>query len=111
MSQENSNGTVDLTKDLEYQPSGIVSRILLKQPTGSVTAFAFDEGQELSEHTCPYDALLQVLDGRGDDRRQEPSPGIPADSAAARPRAARRQSTTAVQDVVGHAAGIARVIQ
>ena len=66
MSQENSNGTVDLTKDLEYQASGIVSRILLKQPTGSVTAFAFDEGQELSEHTCPYDALLQVVDGEAE---------------------------------------------
>jgi hypothetical protein len=42
---------------------GIVSRILLKQPSGSVTAFAFDAGQELSEHTCPFDALLQVLEG------------------------------------------------
>jgi quercetin dioxygenase-like cupin family protein len=55
----------DLRRDLEYQTDGIVSRILLKQPTGSVTAFAFDAGQELSEHTCPYDALLGVVEGVG----------------------------------------------
>ena len=54
--------TIDF-KTLEYPPGGIVSRILLKQAGGSVTAFAFDEGQELSEHTCPYDALLHVIDG------------------------------------------------
>jgi quercetin dioxygenase-like cupin family protein len=56
---------LDLRKDLDYQPDGIVSRILLKQPSGSVTAFAFDGGQELSEHTCPYEALLAVLEGEG----------------------------------------------
>lgn len=54
---------VGLEDGLEYQPVGIVSRVLLKQPTGSVTAFAFDAGQELSEHTCPYDALLHVVEG------------------------------------------------
>jgi quercetin dioxygenase-like cupin family protein len=54
---------IDLHEDLQYQPGGIVSRILLKQATGSITAFAFDAGQELSEHTCPFDALLQVVDG------------------------------------------------
>lgn len=57
--------TIDLANDLDYQMGGIVSRILLKQPGGSVTAFAFDAGQELSEHTCPYDALLHVFDGQG----------------------------------------------
>jgi quercetin dioxygenase-like cupin family protein len=56
---------LDLRNDFEYQPDGVVSRILLKQPTGSVTAFAFDAGQELSEHTCPYEALLAVVDGEG----------------------------------------------
>ncbi|MCC7418896.1 MAG: cupin domain-containing protein [Planctomycetaceae bacterium] len=63
MAKETVNGTFDLVKELAYQPGGIVSRIVLRQPTGSVTAFAFDEGQELSEHTCPYDALLHVIDG------------------------------------------------
>lgn len=66
MSQAIESGLLDLRAGLEYQDGGIVSRILLKQPAGSVTAFAFDAGQELSEHTCPYDALLQVLDGEAD---------------------------------------------
>jgi quercetin dioxygenase-like cupin family protein len=46
-----------------YQDGSVVSRILVKQQTGNVTLFAFDAGQELSEHTAPYDALVQVLDG------------------------------------------------
>jgi quercetin dioxygenase-like cupin family protein len=63
MLQEKSNGQVSLLSELNYQASGIVSRVLLKQPSGSVTAFAFEDGQELSEHTCPYEALIQVLEG------------------------------------------------
>jgi quercetin dioxygenase-like cupin family protein len=46
-----------------YQEESIVSRTLISSKTGTVTFFAFDEGQELSEHTAPYDALVQVLDG------------------------------------------------
>jgi quercetin dioxygenase-like cupin family protein len=46
-----------------YQEGAIVSRIVLKRDAGTVTLFAFDAGQELSEHTTPYDALVQVLDG------------------------------------------------
>ncbi len=46
-----------------YQSGSIVSRILLKTPNGSVTAFAFDAGQELSEHTTPFDALVEVIEG------------------------------------------------
>jgi quercetin dioxygenase-like cupin family protein len=45
-------------------PQGIASRILLKTPGGSITLFAFDEGQGLTEHTSPYDALVQVLEGQ-----------------------------------------------
>lgn len=51
---------------VQYQDGAIVSRILLKKPTGSVTLFAFDAGQSLSEHTVPYDALVQVLDGEAE---------------------------------------------
>jgi quercetin dioxygenase-like cupin family protein len=47
-----------------YQDGAVVSRTLIKKPVGTVTAFAFDAGQGLSEHTAPYDALVQVLDGR-----------------------------------------------
>ncbi|MDH4037961.1 MAG: cupin domain-containing protein [Candidatus Krumholzibacteria bacterium] len=46
-----------------YQAGAVVSRTLIKQPAGSVTLFAFDAGQELSEHTVPHDALVHVLDG------------------------------------------------
>lgn len=48
---------------VDYQSDAIVSREILKQKTGSVTLFAFDAGQGLSEHTAPFDALVQVLDG------------------------------------------------
>ena len=50
----------------DYQEDSIVSRVLLKQEKGSVTFFAFDQGQELSEHTAPFDALVQVLEGRAE---------------------------------------------
>lgn len=48
---------------VSYQEGAIVSRTLLERKTGTVTLFAFDEGQRLSEHTTPYDALVYVLDG------------------------------------------------
>jgi quercetin dioxygenase-like cupin family protein len=48
---------------VSYQAGAIVSRIVLKRDAGSVTLFAFDAGQELSEHTTPYDALVQLMDG------------------------------------------------
>jgi quercetin dioxygenase-like cupin family protein len=52
------------TKDvIEYQKDSIVSRMLINKDVGSVTLFAFDENQKLSEHTAPFDALVQVLDG------------------------------------------------
>ena len=48
---------------VSYQDGAVVSREIVKKPTGNVTLFAFDEGQELSEHTTPFDALVQVLEG------------------------------------------------
>ena len=51
---------------IDYQPGAIVSRTLIDQKTGSVTLFAFDEGQKLSEHTAPFDALVEVIDGEFD---------------------------------------------
>lgn len=49
-----------------YQTGAVVSRTLVNQKTGTVTLFAFDAGQELSEHTTPYAALVQVLDGEAE---------------------------------------------
>ncbi len=50
----------------DYQDGSVVSRQLVKNGSGSVTVFAFDAGEGLSEHTTPHDALLMVLDGRAD---------------------------------------------
>ena len=55
--------TVKVADLVSYQEGSIVSREILKKPTGTVTVFAFDEGQGLSEHTAPFDALVQVLEG------------------------------------------------
>ena len=49
-----------------YQPGAVVSRQITKAEGGNVTLFAFDAGQELSEHTAPFDALLHVLDGEAE---------------------------------------------
>ena len=46
-----------------YQAGAVVSRIVLKRDTGNVTLFAFDAGQELSEHTSPYEALVHLVEG------------------------------------------------
>ena len=54
---------VDLAALVAYQPGGVVSRTLVKKGGGTITVFAFDQGQALSEHTAPFDALVQVLDG------------------------------------------------
>jgi quercetin dioxygenase-like cupin family protein len=54
---------VVLPQELAYVPGAIVSRTLAKARGGSVTLFAFDAGQELSEHTAPFDAFVQVVDG------------------------------------------------
>lgn len=54
---------VNLAELVEYQEGSIVSRTLIDKDAGTVTLFAFDEGQALSEHTTPFDAMVQVLDG------------------------------------------------
>ena len=54
---------VEPANALDYAPEAIVSRALLSNKAGSVTLFAFDQGQQLSEHTVPFDALVMVLDG------------------------------------------------
>ena len=50
----------------DYQKDSIVSRTLIDKNTGTVTFFAFDEGQGLSEHTAPFDALVYLLDGEAE---------------------------------------------
>jgi quercetin dioxygenase-like cupin family protein len=53
-------------KDLvQYQDGSIVSRTIIDAPAGTITVFAFDKGQRLSEHTAPFDALIEIVDGAG----------------------------------------------
>jgi len=54
---------VDLRELVAYADGSIVSRTLVENSAGTVTLFAFDEAQALSEHSAPFDALVQVLDG------------------------------------------------
>ena len=51
---------------VEYQEGSVVSRTIMKKPTGTITFFAFDEGDGLSEHTAPFDALVNILDGESE---------------------------------------------
>jgi quercetin dioxygenase-like cupin family protein len=53
----------ELVSLIEYATDSIVSKTILDKPVGTITLFAFDEGQKLSEHTAPYDAVIQVIDG------------------------------------------------
>ncbi len=57
---------LDLADLISYQDGSVVSRTLVNKQTGTVTLFAFDAGQSLSEHTAPYDALVVMLDGEAD---------------------------------------------
>jgi quercetin dioxygenase-like cupin family protein len=52
-----------MTSLVEVQPGAVVSRELISKPQGTVSIFAFDEGEGLSEHTAPYDALVYALQG------------------------------------------------
>lgn len=51
---------------VQYQPGAVVSRTLIDKKIGTLTLFAFDDGQGLSEHTAPYDAFVQIVDGFAD---------------------------------------------
>ena len=53
----------DIAALVDYQSSSVVSRTIIDRSAGSVTLFAFDQGQGLSEHTASFDALVQIIDG------------------------------------------------
>lgn len=61
-----SGQTIDPASLIDYQTGSVVSREILKKTNGSITLFAFDEGEGLSEHTAPYDAVLHILDGEAE---------------------------------------------
>lgn len=55
-----------LADNVSYQEGSVVSREIVAKPTGTITIFAFDSGQGLSEHKAPYDAFVLILDGEGE---------------------------------------------
>lgn len=54
---------MELAGLVEYQAGSVVSREIIKKETGTVSVFAFDKGQGLSEHTAPFDAMVEIIDG------------------------------------------------
>jgi len=64
---ENLTGLVLNPKDLiTYQEGSVVSRMIVYKKSGTITLFAFDSGEGLSEHTAPYDAVAQIIDGEAE---------------------------------------------
>ena len=59
----NHSTIMNFNQMVDYAPEGIVSKRVIQKNVGNVTLFAFDREQKLSEHTAPFDALIQVLDG------------------------------------------------
>jgi quercetin dioxygenase-like cupin family protein len=51
---------------VDYSDGGIVSKTVLKKETGNISLFSFDKGDALSEHTAPFDAMITVVDGKGE---------------------------------------------
>lgn len=70
---------------IAYQEDAVVSKILLKTEAGTVTLFAFAEGQELSEHTAPFDALVHVVEGTAEIRICQDSHRVGAGEAIVMP--------------------------
>ncbi|MCU0362236.1 MAG: cupin domain-containing protein [Bacteroidales bacterium] len=53
-------------ESIDYSSGGIVSKTVLKKQTGNISLFSFDSGEALSEHTAPFDAVIQVVEGKGE---------------------------------------------
>ncbi|MEI8203231.1 MAG: cupin domain-containing protein [Bacteroidota bacterium] len=56
----------NFAKEVSYSDNGIVSKRVLEKKTGNISLFSFDKGQSLSEHTAPFDAMIQVLEGKAE---------------------------------------------
>ncbi|WP_409200238.1 cupin domain-containing protein [Methanobrevibacter sp. DSM 116169] len=66
MEKDILNTTLNVEGLIDYQKDSVVSREIIKKDLGTVTVFAFDKGQGLSEHSAPFDALVQILDGEAE---------------------------------------------
>ena len=58
--------SISLVDMVDYQKEAVVSKTIIEKKTGTVTLFAFDQGQGLSEHTAPFDAMVCILDGKAE---------------------------------------------
>ena len=56
--------SANLAQLIEYSSDSVVSKTLLDKPVGTITLFAFDKGQRLSTHSAPFDAVVQIVDGK-----------------------------------------------
>src|SRR5664280_231089 len=54
------------SESVDYSDGGIISKTVLKKETGNISLFSFDKGEALSEHTAPFDAMITVVDGKGE---------------------------------------------
>jgi quercetin dioxygenase-like cupin family protein len=66
MTDELKAKTLKIEDLIEYQEGSVVSREIIRKDTGTVTIFAFDKGEGLSEHTAPFDAMVQIIDGKAE---------------------------------------------
>lgn len=66
MTTASGSGAANLAGLIDYQQGSVVSQTLLERKTGTVTLFAFDKGEGLSEHTAPFDAMVLVADGEAE---------------------------------------------
>ena len=57
------NQPLNLSGEIQYADDSVVSKVILQKETGNLTVFAFDAGQGLSEHTSPFDAVIEILEG------------------------------------------------
>jgi quercetin dioxygenase-like cupin family protein len=64
--EEFKEKVLDPSELIAYQDGSVVSRMLVFKPTGTITLFAFDAGEGLSEHTAPYDAIVTIIDGEAE---------------------------------------------
>ena len=66
MSEELKSVVINVEELLDYQEGAVVSREIIRKETGTVTIFAFDKGEGLSEHSAPFDAMVQIIDGKAE---------------------------------------------
>lgn len=65
-SEFNKRSTFSFAGSVDYSAGAIVSKTILKKQTGNISLFAFDKGEALSEHTAPFDAVIEIVDGKAE---------------------------------------------